>query len=42
MFIYSIRDLSADPRTLNNRETRFGALLTYDYKLKPAFFLLKR
>ncbi|MBJ7291584.1 hypothetical protein [Williamsia sp.] len=42
VIIYSIRDYSNDPRTLNDRETRFGALLTYDYKLKPTFDLLRR
>ncbi|MGU3292091.1 hypothetical protein [Williamsia sp. M5A3_1d] len=40
--IYSIRDFSSDPRTLGDRETRFGALLTQDYKLKPTYFLLKK
>lgn len=41
-FIYSIRDTANDPNSLVNRETRFGALLTFDYRLKPTYFLLKR
>ncbi|GGF32450.1 hypothetical protein GCM10007298_30420 [Williamsia phyllosphaerae] len=41
-FIYSIRDTAGDPQSLANRETRFGALLTYDYKRKPTFDLLRR
>ena len=41
-FIYTIRDTANDPGSLNNRETRFGSLLTFDYKLKPTFFLLRR
>ncbi|WP_343996394.1 hypothetical protein, partial [Williamsia deligens] len=41
-FVYTIRDTANDPGSLNNRESRFGALLTSDYKLKPTYFLLKR
>lgn len=41
-FLYTVRDAAGDPGSLTNRETRFGSLLTVDYRLKPTFFLLRR